>query len=300
MIIGITGGTGFIGHAVRRAAEAAGDSTILFSRREGPGRRQFSLTQPLDVSGCDGLVHLAGESILGLWTRGKRHRILESRVEGTRRLVEGIAAAPVKPRVLVSASAIGYYGDTGDRIVDEDSPGGTGFLAEVAQAWEAEALKAEAYGVRVVRLRIGFVLSRDGGAMRLIRPVFRLGLGGRLGSGRQWMSCIEIADLAAMVTICLHDETFSGPVNAVMPEPVTNAEFTRAVALSVRRPTLFPVPSFALRLGLGDLSHLLLDSHRVVPRALSGKGYRYRYPDVGSAFASVMPHASMRQEGLSS
>lgn len=278
MNIGITGGTGFIGHAVRRALQEQGDSTVLFSRREGAGRRPFSLTQPLDVSGCDGLVHLAGESILGLWTREKRRRTLESRVEGTRRLVEGIAAAPVRPRVLVSASAIGYYGDTGDRIVDETSPAGTGFLAEVAQAWEAEAVKAEEFGVRVVRLRIGFVLGRDGGAMSLIRPVFRLGLGGRLGSGRQWMSCIEIADLAAMVTTCLHDDSLSGPVNAVMPEPVTNAEFTRAIARSVHRPALFPVPSFALRLVLGDLSHLLLDSQRVVPRVMKKKGFDWMRP----------------------
>ena len=278
MIIGITGGTGFIGHAVRRALQKQGDSTVLFSRRAGEGRRLFSLTQPLDVSGCDGLVHLAGESILGLWTREKRRRILESRVEGTRRLIEGIAAAPVRPRVLVSASAIGYYGDTGDRVVDETSPAGTGFLAEVAQAWEAEAIKAEAYGVRVVRLRIGFVLGRDGGAMKLIKPVFRLGLGGRLGSGRQWMSCIEIADLAAMVMTCLHDDSLSGPVNAVMPEPVTNAEFTRALARSAHRPAPFPAPAFALRLVLGDLSHLLLDSQRVVPRVMKKKGFDWMRP----------------------
>jgi uncharacterized protein (TIGR01777 family) len=283
MIIGITGGTGFIGHAVRRELEARGDTSVLFSRREGAGRRLFSLTRPLDVSGCEGIVHLAGESILGLWTPEKRRRILESRVGGTRRLVEGIAAAPVKPRVLVSASAIGYYGDTGDRIVDENSPAGTGFLAEVAQAWEAEALKAEQWGVRVVRLRIGFVLGRNGGALRLIKPVFRLGLGGRLGSGTQWMSCIEVGDLVAMVATCLHEESLSGPVNAVMPEPVTNAEFTRAVARAVHRPALFPVPAFALRLALGDLSHLLLDSQRVVPGVLQGKGYRYRFPEVATA-----------------
>lgn len=287
MNIGITGGTGFIGHAVRRALQEQGDSTVLFSRREGAGRRPFSLTQPLDVSGCDGLVHLAGESILGLWTREKRRRILESRVEGTRRLVEGIAAAPVSPRVLVSASAIGYYGDTGDRVIDETSPAGTGFLAEVAQAWEAEAVKAEEFGVRVVRLRIGFVLGRDGGAMSLIKPVFRLGLGGRLGSGRQWMSCIEIADLAAMVTTCLHDDSLSGPVNAVMPEPVTNAEFTRAIARSAHRPAPIPAPAFALRLGLGDLSHLLLDSQRVVPERLRQEGFHYRFPTIDSSMKEV-------------
>ena len=287
MIIGITGGTGFIGHAVTRAATERGDSVVLFSRRGGVGRRAFSLTSPMDVTGCEGLVHLAGESILGLWTPEKRRRILESRVQGTRRLVEGIAAAPVKPRILVSASAIGFYGDTGDRAVDETSPAGSGFLSEVAQSWEAEAIKAEAYGVRVVLLRIGFVLGRDGGAMKLIKPVFRMGLGGRLGSGRQWMSCIEIADLAAMVMTCLHDGSISGPVNAVMPEPVTNGDFTKAAARAAHRPALFPAPAFALRLGLGDLSHLMLDSQRVVPKRLADFGFHYRFGTMDSAMKEV-------------
>jgi hypothetical protein len=287
MIIGITGGTGFIGHAVVRALASEGDTSVLFSRRAGSGRRTFSLERPLDVSGCEGLVHLAGESILGLWTAEKRRRILRSRVEGTRRLVEGIAATESRPQVLVSASAIGYYGDTGDRAVDEDAPAGTGFLAEVAHAWEAEALKAEALGVRVVLLRIGFVLGREGGAMQLIRPVFRSGLAGRLGSGRQWMSCIEVGDLAEMAIRCLHDDSIRGPVNAVMPEPVTNADFTRAAARAARRPALFPAPSFALRLALGDLSHLLLDSERVLPRRFTELGFHYRYPTVESALGEV-------------
>jgi uncharacterized protein (TIGR01777 family) len=287
MIIGITGGTGFIGKGVRHAAEARGDGVVLFSRRGGAGRRAFSFTSPLDVSGCDGLVHLAGESIIGLWTHEKRRRILESRVQGTRRLVEGIAAATVKPRVLVNASAIGFYGDTGEGIVDEDSRAGTGFLSEVAQAWEAEAIKAEDLGVRVVRLRIGFVLGRDGGAMKLIKPVFRMGLGGRLGSGRQWMSCIEIADLAAMVMTCLHDGSISGPVNAVMPEPVTNGDFTKAAARAAHRPALFPAPAFALRLGLGDLSHLMLDSQRVISKRLADFGFHYRFGTVDSAMKEV-------------
>ena len=289
MNIGITGGTGFIGHAVSRALRESGDTAVLFSRRESPGRRLFSMVQPLDVSDLDGIVHLAGESILGLWTREKRRRILESRVEGTRRLVEGIALAARKPRVLVSASAIGYYGNTGDRVVDEDSPAGTGFLAEVAQAWEAEATKAAALGVRVVLLRIGFVLGREGGAMKLIKPVFRAGLGGCLGSGRQWMSCIEVEDLAAMATRLLHDgeEGISGPVNAVMREPVTNAAFTEAAARAARRPAILPAPSFALKLALGDLSHLLLDSQRVIPKRLAKLEFPYRYPTVETAMREV-------------
>ena len=287
MIIGITGGTGFIGHAVQTAATTRGDDVILFSRRSGSGRRLFSLTQQLDVSGCDGLVHLAGESILGLWTKEKRRRILESRVEGTRRLVEGIAAAAVKPSVLVSASAIGFYGDTGERFADEGSPAGKGFLSDVAKAWEEEAMKAEAYGVRVVRLRIGFVLGRDGGAMQLIKPVVRAGLGGRLGSGRQWMSCIEVEDLASMVIECLHNDSISGPVNAVMPHPVTNEEFTKAAGKAAHRLTLFPAPSFAIRLGLGDLSHLLLDSQRVIPKRFQQIQFPYRYETVGDAMKEV-------------
>jgi hypothetical protein len=287
MNIGITGGTGFIGHAVRAAAEAHGDEVTLFSRREGHGRRLFTFSKPLDVSGCEGLVHLAGESIMGLWTKEKRRRILESRVEGTRRLVEGIAAASVKPRVLVSASAIGIYGDTGDRITDEDSPAGSGFLAEVAEAWEAEALKAEAFGLRVVRLRIGFVIGREGGAMKLIAPVFQAGLGGRLGTGNQWMSCIGVEDLASMILACLHDETLRGAINAVMPEPLTNSRFTQAVAAAARRPALIPAPAFALRLLLGDLSHLLLDSARIIPSRFAKKGFAYRHPTVAEAVKQV-------------
>jgi uncharacterized protein len=287
MIIGITGATGFVGQAVQTAAQKRGDEVILFSRRAGDGRRTFSFTRPLDVSGCNGLVHLAGESILGLWTADKRRRILESRVEGTRRLVEGIAAAKEKPSVLVSASAIGYYGDTGDRIADEDSPAGKGFLAEVAQAWEREALKAEQYGVRIVLLRIGFVLGRDGGAMKLIKPVFKAGLGGRLGSGRQWMSCIEVDDLAAMVMESLHQRGISGPMNAVMPDPVTNSGFTKAIAQAAHRPALFPAPAFALRLGLGDLSHLLLDSQRIVPKRFGERAFSYRFPTIDTAMEKV-------------
>jgi hypothetical protein len=166
--------------------------------------------------------------------------------------------------------------------VDEDSPAGSGFLSEVTQAWEAEAMKATLLGVRLVCLRIGFVLGR-GGAMKLVAPIFRAGLGGRLGSGRQWMSCIGVDDLALMVAESLRNESISGALNAVMPSPVTNAEFTRAVAHGVRRPAIFPVPAWVLRLTLGDLSHLLLDSQRVIPKRLEEHGFRYRYPTLEAA-----------------
>lgn len=289
MIVGITGGTGFIGHAVTGELGKRGDEMTLFSRhpRGQRGYRKFSIASPLEVSGCDGIVHLAGESIVGLWTPEKRRQILESRVEGTRRVVEGIGSASIKPRVLVSASAIGFYGDTGDRIADEESPAGKGFLAEVSQAWEAEALKAESFGVRVVRLRIGFVLGR-GGALKLIAPLFRAGLGGKLGSGRQWMSCIEVGDLAAIIAELLHREAFSGAFNAVMPQPVTNAEFTHALAEALHRPAILPAPAWGLKLALGDLSHLLLDSQRIIPGKLVKNGFSYRAPTLEKAFGLVL------------
>ena len=289
MIIGITGGTGFIGTVVAGQLRQRGDKVILFSRGARAGeenRRRFALTEALDVSGCEGIVHLAGESIVGLWTAEKRRKILASRVEGTRRLIEGIANAPIKPSVLVSASAIGFYGNTGDQVTDEDSSAGTGFLAEVAQAWEAEALKAEALGVRVVRIRIGFVLGR-GGAMGLIGPVFRAGLGGRLGSGRQWISCIAVEDLASMIGESLHNDVISGAMNAVMPDPVTNAEFTSTVAHALHRPALLPTPAWGLRLTLGDLSSLLLDSQRIVPSRFMALGYSYRSPTLKEALSDV-------------
>ena len=287
MIIGLTGGTGFIGQEVQRAASEQRDEVILFSRRPSSGMRTFSSSKPLDVSGCEGLVHLAGEPIVGIWTREKRVRILESRVEGTRRLVEGIEAAIVKPRVLVSASAIGFDGDTGGWIASEDSPAGKGFLAEVAQAWEAEAQKAESFGVRVVRLRIGLVIGRNGGAMKLISTIFRIGLGGRLGSGEQWMSCIAVEDLAGMILQSLHNNSIKGAINAVMPEPVTNLEFTRLVARGAHRPAIIPTPAFALRLALGDLSHLLLDSQRISPKRFLELGFPYCCRSVGMALDRI-------------
>lgn len=287
MIIGITGGTGFIGQEVQRAALSHRDDVIPFSRRSGMGLRPFSFSTPLDVSGCEGLVHLAGETILGIWTPEKRRKILESRVEGTRRLVEGIEASVVKPRVLVSASAIGFYGDTGDQIATEDSPAGRGFLAEVTQAWEAEAQKAEVCGVRVVRLRIGLVLGRTGGAMKSLATIFRTGLGGRLGSGDQWMACIAVEDLAGMILQSLHNDSIKGPINAVMPDPVTNREFTRLAARAAHRPAVIPAPAFALWLILGDLSHLLLDSQRIIPKRFIEIGFPYRYRSVGMALDEI-------------
>jgi uncharacterized protein (TIGR01777 family) len=206
-------------------------------------------------------------------------------VLGTRRLVEVLNTAPDAPRVFVCGSAIGYYGDTGERAVTESSPAGEGFLAEVAQAWEHEA--AQAGRARVALIRTGFVLGRDGGAMKLIRPVFRAGLGGPLGNGRQWMSCIHVEDVAGLILHAIEHADVSGPLNAVQPEPVRNADFTRVLAHAAHRPAIFPAPALALKLALGELSHLLLDSQRVLPEATLASGYRFRFPTLAAAAADV-------------
>jgi len=210
---------------------------------------------------------------------------LDSRVMGTRSIVDGFARAAHPPRVLVSSSGIGYYGNTGDTEVDETSPSGGGFLADGCRAWEAEAMKVQ--NARVVILRIGLVLGREGGTMKRLLPVFRAGLGGRLGSGRQWMSCIHVDDVAGLALWAIDQEDFGGPVNAVMPHPVTNTDFTRLLARAVHRPAMLPAPAFVLRAVLGEMSTLLLDSSRVRPAVAERQGYRYEFDDVKHALDAV-------------
>lgn len=275
MTLGVLGARGYVGTRLARLAEAAGHRIVPFSRGGGAGFRKLGSEGPLDFSGLDALVNLAGEPIVGLWTKAKKNEILRSRVETTLRVVESLRGGG--PRVLVNASAIGFYGDTGEREVEESSPCGGGFLAEVCQAWEEAAAPAEAFGVRVVFLRIGFVTG-PGGAMRLIRPVFNAGLGGRLGNGRQWMSCIHVDDVAGMILWALENDAVRGALNAVNPVPVRNAEFTHALARVLGRPAFLPAPAFALRLALGELSGLLLDSSRVRPAKALSLGYPFRHP----------------------
>jgi uncharacterized protein (TIGR01777 family) len=291
MKIGITGATGFIGSRLTALCNRSGFETVGFSRRPSTGARLFQLTAPPDLDGLDAIVNLAGESVLGLWTAEKKRRIRESRVVGTRRLVEAMEKMARRPSVLVNASAIGYYGDTGERLVDEFSAPGSGFLAEVCREWEAEAASAEALGVRVVFVRIGFVLGH-GGALKVIAPLFKLGLGGKLGSGRQWMSAVHVEDVAGIIFWALKNDTLSGPVNAVMAEPIRNAEFTSELARCLSRPAVLPAPAFALRLGLGELSRLMLDSTRVVPKVAIETGYKYQFPTLPAALANAVSSAS--------
>ncbi|MBX9743389.1 MAG: TIGR01777 family oxidoreductase [Chthoniobacterales bacterium] len=287
--LGITGGSGFIGTRLQQEALQRGKQVTLFSRypQKKKNTRLFTTTTLPDLERIQSLVHLAGEPILGIWTAEKRRRILESRREGTRRLVEAIAQSNNPPNVLVSSSAIGYYGDRDHEMLDESSAPGNGFLAEIAHVWEEEALKANSYGVRVVLLRIGVVLGRDGGILRLISPLFHLGLGSTLGSGTQEMSCIHIDDLVSLILHCCEDPSIEGPINAVMPHPTTNSEFTKTLATTLRRPALMRLPGFLLRAALGDLSYLLLDSQHVEPKKALAHHFQFRYPTVQQALEEI-------------
>ena len=299
MKVGITGASGFLARHLIVNLRARGHDAIAFTRSPGkpvPGcleTRGISGDRPPDVAGLHAVVNLAGESLLGLWTKRKRHRILDSRVQITMRLVEAIQKRRDGPRVLLSGSGVGIYGDQGDKTLDESTPSGSGFLADVASAWEKAAQTAEQSGVRVVRLRIGFVVGPDGGAFPLLRRVFGLGLGGRLGSGRQWMSPIHAADVAGLIVFLLEHEgdndepPVSGVFNAVCPEPTRNADFTRALGRVLHRPAILPVPAFVLRGILRDQSRLLLDSQRALPRAALRLGYEFRFPTVAAMLADA-------------
>jgi uncharacterized protein (TIGR01777 family) len=242
------------------------------------------------LEGHDAAVHLAGENIAaGRWNAARKQRILQSRVQGTRLLAQTLARLQNPPRCLVSASAIGFYGDRGDQQLAEDAPMGSGFLAEVCGQWEREAKAVAARGIRPVLLRIGIVLSARGGALPGMLLPFRLGLGGRLGSGKQYMSWIALDDLVAAVDHAIRSEDLAGPVNAVAPNPVTNEEFTRILGRVLSRPAFMAVPAFAARLVLGEMAEaLLLASARVEPAALQRSGFRFRYPDLEEALRHAL------------
>jgi hypothetical protein len=243
---------------------------------------------------ADAVVHLAGESVAaGRWTAAVKRRLRDSRVLATRRLVETLVRLDKPPAVLLSASATGYYGHRGDEILTEESGPGTGFLAEVARDWEEATAAATAAGIRVVCLRIGIVLSPAGGALANMLMPFRLGLGGVFGGGAQWMSWIALDDTIDAIRHALADDTLRGPINVVAPTPATNREFTRTLGRVLRRPTLMPMPAFALRLGLGEMANaLVLSSQRVLPARLQTGGFRFRYPTLEGALRSALGASS--------
>ncbi len=295
--IGLTGATGFIGYYITEVAEEAGHEIVGFSRHpeeEVPGvveMREFSQPEQADYGNLDAVIHLAGEPIFGLWTEEKKRRIFESRVEGTRALVRGIEKmrASERPKALVCASAVGFYGDTGDNVVDEDSDAGFGFLSEVVRNWEAAAREAADIGLRSVSVRIGFVLGEHGGALPLMRWIFRAYLGGRLGSGLQWMPWVHVRDVARAFVQAVEQEAFEGPVNAVAPKPVTNAEFTETLARVLDRPAVLPAPAFALKLAPGGMGELFLNSQRVDPAVLRLREFDWEFPELEAALRDALP-----------
>jgi uncharacterized protein (TIGR01777 family) len=293
MIVAITGGSGFIGSRLIDTLQKDGHQVIQFSRKSKPRSNVVqwdsnSGPPPADVVGkADAIVHLAGEPIAQIWTDSAKERIRASRVFGTRNLVEGLAASRRKPQTLVCASAIGYYGSRGDEILTEDSPPGTGFLPDICIEWEREADRAARLGVRVVKLRTGLVLGKGGGALVKMLPIFRVGLGGTLGSGNQWMSWIHVDDIIGLIRHALH-QPVTGAMNGVGPNPVTNAEFTRALGKAIHRPAFLPVPGFAVKLLTGEMSQIVLDSQRVLPQVAEKSGYSFRHVRVDTALRASL------------
>jgi uncharacterized protein len=294
----VTGATGFIGrHLLPHLT-----SPVVLSRggpRPGSAAARSDVTTypwvpsagpppARALEGVEAVVHLAGESVAGRWTSVKKRRMWESRVTGTRHLVASFAQLSQPPRVLIAASAVGYYGSRGDAVLDETAGPGSGFLAELCRAWEAAASDAAALGVRVVLLRTGIVLGRDGGALVRMLPPFRWGLGGKLGAGTQWMSWIHIDDLVRAILALVENATLRGPINAVSPQPVTNAEFTRSLGRALHRPTWCPVPAPLLRLALGEFAQVLLASQRVMPGALARADFTFQYPQLDQALEDVL------------
>jgi uncharacterized protein (TIGR01777 family) len=301
MKVALAGATGLIGRRLVAALLERGDEVTVFSRDAARARERLSgvgdviewdsLTGPPPasaLSGVDAVVNLAGERIDQRWTADAKRRIFDSRVTGTRNLVAGLAQAEARPSVLVSASAGGYYGDRGDVVLEENAGPGSDFLAGVCVAWEEAADEAVSLGVRVVRVRTGLVLDRSGGALRRMLLPFRFGVGGPVGSGRQYMPWIALDDLVGIYVAGVSDVAWSGPINASAPEPVTNREFSHALGRALHRPAVMPIPPIALRALYGEMASVVTEGQRMVPaRALAG-GYRFRYPELKDALEAAL------------
>jgi hypothetical protein len=297
MRIGITGATGLIGRAFGQLAAAHGHEVVAFTRDRGKADLPFAkevrsiqmeAALPLDASGLEVLVHLAGESVMGRWTAAKKQRIHDSRVDLTQKIARCLAAASPRPRALLCGSATGFYGDCGDEVIDESTPPGSDFLARVCVEWEAAAQRAEQVGIRVVRLRTGIVLANEGGAFKLMRLAFSNLVGGRLGSGQQWMPWIHLQDEVRMILWAAERNDFSGQLNLVSPQPVRNADLTRALGRVLHRPAIMPAPAFAMKLVLGEMADALLGSQRVMPSVAQALGFQFDYPTLDAALESLV------------
>ncbi len=302
MKVAITGATGFIGKSLCPQLHADGKELVLFARDTRTAQSSFPGARVIEwdavagpppvgsLDGIDAVVHLLGEGIAnGRWSSSRKRSIRESRVEGTRNLVQALRDSAQPPGLLVSSSAVGFYGSRGDEELDESSEPGGGFLGEVCQAWEAEARAADALGVRTVLLRTGIVLSPEGGALAKMLPPFRMFVGGALGSGKQWMSWVHMEDEVGLIRHLLNSESLQGPVNATAPAPVTNREFSKTLGRVLSRPAILPVPALALKLLMGEMAQeLLLDGQKVMPRRALADGYRFRFPELEGALRDLL------------
>ena len=293
----VTGASGFIGTTLVELLLSQGHSVHYLARKQAKqldGRADFHRWETndkpalRDMPPFDAVIHLAGEPVAQRWNEEVKRKILASRVDGTRNLVLALAENAVRPSVLVSASAIGYYGGRGDEWLTEQSDPGHGFLAEVCLAWEREAVRARDYGIRVVPIRIATVLGTKGGALPKMLAPFRLGLGGKFGDGKQWISWIHVTDLVRLITFALTNKEMTQAANGSSPNPVTNLEFSRALAQTLHRPSLFSVPRFALKLGLGEMADFLLESQRVSPEAALRHGFRFQFPTLSDALTDLL------------
>ena len=292
----VSGSSGLVGSALicsltgvgARIARLARPSTARGTRDEE--RIPWDPAQPISpdaVSGFDAVIHLAGESLVGRWTASKKARLRESRIPATANLAQALALTKRRPQVFLTASAIGYYGNRGDDVLTEESNPGTGFTADLAREWELATLPASHAGIRTVQMRIGIVMATAGGALRKMLPAFKMGVGGKIGDGSQWMSWIDLQDVIGAIQHMLRSDLLSGPVNLVAPKPVTNAEFSKTLAGVLSRPAVFTVPAFAARLAFGEMAdELLLASQRVEPTRLISSGYPFRFPTLRQSLES--------------
>jgi uncharacterized protein len=278
--VAVTGASGLIGRALGDALKERGDEVVAISRDPE--------SDVAKLSGADAVVHLAGEPVDQRWTDESKRRIHDSREQGTRKLVAAIAAAEPRPRTLVSASASGYYGPHGDERVTESDPAGDDFLADVVVAWEREATKAEEHGLRVVMLRTGIVLSPDGGALKKMLPPFKLGAGGPIAGGRQYMPWIHVDDVVGAYLKALDDDAMTGPYNLSAPEPVTNKDFSKALGKVLHRPAIAPAPAFAVKLMFGEMAQIVTTGVRMVPARLEETGYDFKRPDLPAALSAAV------------
>ncbi len=296
----VTGATGLIGRELCRKLTGEGHEIFFLSRRPDPARvvngaqgfawdADSELPPPEAFAGVDAVIHLAGEPIAtSRWTNEQKKRIRDSRVKGTRNLVDGMAKSEARPKVLICGSAVGFYGTRGDEQLDESSAPGKGFLPEICIEWEREAERAREFGARVVLVRTGVVLEKEGGALEKMLTPFKLGLGGRLGDGEQWFPWIHLDDIVGILRHSLISEQVNGPINGVAPGIVTNADFTKELAAALNRPTFFPVPEFALQLLMGEMAEIVLNSQRVFPKVALDTGYKFKHTNLRPALESLL------------